>query len=139
MIIGLLGKKFSGKSTAAEVFENKGFRRISYAGPLKEIVSKAFELDMKLLTDPVLKETYKLNFNIDTAAVIRLLKAAQHYYPISVEQTFHALDNVPTMPVFTPRQLLQLVGTEVFRNYIDKDYWLKAFQAQIDGTNDFVV
>lgn len=37
MIIGLCGKKISGKSTVASMFEEHGFREISFADPLKNI------------------------------------------------------------------------------------------------------
>lgn len=139
MIIGLSGRKRSGKSTVANVLKSKGFEALSFAGPLKEIVAQAFGLDMFLLTDQESKENYQLTIYIQPLHILKMCYIANScYYPITDAQTAYAVNNPPTMLIKTPRQLLQVVGTEVFRNCIDKDYWLNAFQAQLKPGVNYV-
>ena len=56
-LIGLAGEKYSGKNTAAQVLiENYGFKEYSVARPLKELVSKVFDIPYENLDDAKLKE-----------------------------------------------------------------------------------
>jgi hypothetical protein len=57
-LIGLGGAKYSGKNTAAKVLTSKyGFKEVSLALPLKQLVSKVFNIPFENLEDPILKET----------------------------------------------------------------------------------
>lgn len=97
-LIGFLGKKRTGKDTAADYLVREyGFKKMSLAGPLKEAVRVLFGLsdaqvngDQKEKTDP-------------------------------------------TWGV-TPRQILQFLGTDIFRSKIQEllpeiggDFWVEAF------------
>jgi hypothetical protein len=139
MIISLSGKKLSGKSTVAKILEAKGFERLSFAGPLKQIVSEAFNLPMFLLTDQVAKEKCELSINLDKVAVMDLCRiAGAKFYPITAKQFFNAINNPCNTLCMTPRQLLQVVGTEVFRETVAQDYWLNAFKSQIKAGKNYI-
>ena len=57
-IIGLLGKKHSGKDTAGEYMINDlGFKRYAFGDPVKEICKHLFNLSEEQLTNPDCKET----------------------------------------------------------------------------------
>jgi dephospho-CoA kinase len=83
VLIGLLGKKHSGKDTSAEILINKhNFTKLAFADPLKNICKELFGFsDYQLYND---KETIDEYWNI------------------------------------SPRNALQYLGTDVFRNNINK-------------------
>jgi hypothetical protein len=139
MIIGLLGSKGSGKTLAASVLQNKGFRKLSFAGPLKKLLSETFDIPTTSFTDGVLKEQASLNVTLDALAVKRILDYARRFYNITEEQTTRAILNAPNAVISTPRQLMQAVGTDIFRNQVSNEYWLNVFKAQLDPIADFVV
>lgn len=135
MIIAVSGKRGSGKSTVAEYFTNRDFELKSFAGPLKKLIAEVFELPMFLLTDQEAKERHQLTLYVQREHVEKLVSLASKLYPITAEQEAKALANLPQDLIQTPRQLLQVVGTDVFRNNIDTEYWLNVFKASIQGRN----
>gem|GEM_PF-2701036 len=44
LVIGLMGKAYSGKSTVAKHLETKGFKRLAFAGLLKDLAQHYFKL-----------------------------------------------------------------------------------------------
>ena len=59
MIIGIAGYKGSGKDTAGSVLiEKYGFEKISFAAPMKDLVSNMFNIDRNILegSDPELRK-----------------------------------------------------------------------------------
>jgi len=58
-IIGIIGKKGTGKSECSKVLIDKyKFRKISFADKLKEIVSELWDIPIQHLYDPSMKETF---------------------------------------------------------------------------------
>ena len=107
MLIGLCGKKQSGKDTIADhIINNYYFRKRAFAEPLKEACKIIFNFsDEQVYGD--LKEVYDERWNE------------------------------------TPRHLLQLVGTELFRNTLSKysdsigdNIWLKNFELWYAKNNE---
>jgi hypothetical protein len=98
MIIGLAGKKQSGKSTVAnyliDVFD---FHEISWAYPLKEVIGR----QLFGLPDEVL------------------------YGDSPKREEIH-----PTWGM-SGRQILQKVGTDLFRNNFDENFWVKVGLSRI--------
>lgn len=57
-IIGLCGKKGSGKDSAAKFLINKhGFKRIAFADALRQTAATAMNIDVEIFNDPKRKET----------------------------------------------------------------------------------
>jgi hypothetical protein len=86
-IIAFTGLKGSGKSTAVEIlkkyyYNNHSIHILSFAAPLKRLVTDIFCLTNNECYDPDLKEVVLPNWNV------------------------------------TPRELLQKIGTELFRNQL---------------------
>lgn len=99
LVVGLLGYKQSGKSTAARCLVNKHrFVEVSWAWALKNVIGKQlFGLsDIQINGDDPVRE-----------AVI---------------------------PEWgrSPREILQVVGTELFRDNFDPDFWVKLGSRQIE-------
>lgn len=90
MLIGLVGKKGSGKDTAADFLVNKyQFEKKAFADPLKLVVQHLFLLEKDDLHDPVKKEKVDSRWGL------------------------------------SPRQMMQMVGTDMVRTSLGEDFWLK--------------
>jgi hypothetical protein len=91
MIIGLSGKKQSGKSTLARhLVTNHNFREVSWAMPLKEIIGRQL-------------------------------------FGFTLDQVYDDIEKEKVVPEWgmSPRQVLQIVGTDCFRKNICDDFWIK--------------
>lgn len=115
MIIGLVGFKGSGKDTFAKTLRDEyGFKRDSFAAPLKDAVSAIFgwHRDMVEGGDAISR---------------KWREEKDHYWSEALGR------------VVTPRSILQEVGTEVFRDNFDSNIWVKSFMARNYGQSNIVV
>lgn len=104
MIVGLAGRKGSGKSTVAEILKDKfGYRTMSFATPLKDML-----MAMGVTEDEI--------YNIDLKE-----KPLERFGGKS------------------PRELLQLLGTDFARNMVAEDVWVRALEARIDPKDMLVI
>lgn len=103
MIIGITGKKGSGKDTIGEALRRNGYERVSFATPLKEVAKVVFGITDEEMTDRTLKE-----------------KELDRY------------------PYKSPRKILQILGTDMFRTFFD-GCWVECFKRNnSDGKNVFI-
>ena len=108
MIIGITGFIGSGKDTIADYLVTfHGYKRISFAGTLKDAVSSVFGWDRELLEG--------------TTATSR--KWREQVDPWWAERL--------NMPELTPRWILQYWGTEVCRNGFHNDIWVASVENQL--------
>lgn len=97
-VIGIVGKKFSGKDTCADfLIENFYFKKFSFANGLKQVCKVAFLLSDTQLHDPLHKEI--------------------------VDERWGK----------TPRELMQIVGTDLFRTHFDRTMWLKRLEMELEA------
>lgn len=90
ILIGLHGAARSGKDTVADWLKHKyGFKTLSYAGPLKEGISKLFDIPMDTLCDDKKKEAVDPRWGK------------------------------------SPREIMQWLGTDIFRKQVDEEFWVK--------------
>jgi len=102
MIIGIVGKKLSGKDTCADyLVKNYGFIKLSFAEPLKRMCKEGFDFSEEQVNGK-LKETIDPDWGI------------------------------------TPREILQWLGTEIFRQDIQKilpnigeNFWIHLLDRKI--------
>jgi len=106
MIIGLVGFIGSGKGTVATILERNGFNRESFAKPVKDVAAAAFGWDRELLEGETIasREWREKPCPIWTSLLGKEI---------------------------TPRKILQLIGTEMFRDQVANDFWVKALQSRI--------
>lgn len=104
MIIGLVGFIGCGKNTVAEEFKYRGFKQDSFAAPLKDACASMFGWDREMLEG-----------NGDNRAVRE-------------EEDKWWAENMPTDSIdkFSPRRIMQIMGTEVLRHKFNPDIWLKS-------------
>lgn len=107
----------SGKDTVADYLVNfYQFRRESFAGTVKDMISSVFGWDRKLL-EGLTKESREWRETVD-------------------EWWANRLD----MPTLTPRWILQYWGTEVCRKAFHDDIWIASLENKLqNSTSNLVV
>jgi hypothetical protein len=116
MILGVTGFIGSGKDTIADYLCTfHGFKRISFAGSLKDAVANVFNWDRELL-EGTTKSSREWRDKIDTWWAERL-----------------------SIPHLTPRWVLQHWGTEVFRNHFHQDIWVASVEHKLKNATDSIV
>ena len=108
MIIGICGFQSSGKDTIAEfLIKEYGFKRLSFASALKDIVSLIFGWPRDRL-EGLNEEDRLWREKVDI------------WWAKSLK-----------MPHLSPRHVLQYFGTELFRNHWHPDIWVKVLENKI--------
>lgn len=109
MLIGLCGFQSSGKDTVADLLIREyGFKKLSFAGALKDIVSILFGWS-RIKLEGVTKEDREWREQVDTWWATEL-----------------------NMPQLTPRYVLQYFGTELFRKNWNSDIWVKIVENKLN-------
>ena len=101
MIIGLVGKRDSGKTTVANILKERGFVEFSFAETVKEIVKIVFGFDYSMLLG-------------DTPEKRELRK--------TIRDPFWNK---------TPIEAMQFIGTDLFRKHFDEDVWIRILERRI--------
>lgn len=114
MIIGICGFQNSGKGSVGDILERRGFRKDSFAAPLKDAASVIFGWDRKLIEG-------------DT-------KQSREWRELPDAFWSKAFNRV-----FTPREALQLMGTEVGRQVFHEDLWIHSLFNRAKSSNVYTV
>jgi hypothetical protein len=105
MIIGLCGRKLSGKSEFAKICQKKGFHVIHFADELKNLISMLLGWSREQLD--IYKES-KLKFQLTNQQLKQVSDITRIDYEIVVE--------IVGEKIFTsPREMLQFFGTDLIR------------------------
>jgi len=116
MIIGFGGRLGSGKTVLSRQLVNLGFKKISFADYLKNLISAVYDMDPELLKSQeskaeILAQPLEWNYKIAE----KLFKEAElHDYNLPVYDKLFK----------TRRELIQYIGTDVLRSY-DNDFHVK--------------
>jgi hypothetical protein len=127
MLIGISGRKGSGKTEISKYLLNLGFKKASFADGLKEYVSKVYDWDLKDLYTQEGKETLlekPVVWNQSTCN--RLSEISGRGWEFTEEVEFK-----------NRRIALQYIGTEVMRAQ-DPDVHINEFKKRFGGGGDFV-
>ena len=115
-IITLCGFSGSGKDTVADILVSEyGFKKLSFAGVLKDVIAIMFSLDRKMLEGGTPEDREKREI-------------VDEYWSKELD-----------MPGLTPRKLLQVIATEVFRNNFHKEIWVKIVKRQLSLYENVVI
>jgi hypothetical protein len=116
MIVGITGFIGSGKDTIADYLVTfKGFRKMSFAEPLKDAISAIFGWDRELLEG---KTAYSREWR-------------EQVDPWWAERLH--------LPHLTPRFVLQQWGTEVGRRAFHDDIWIASVENKLRNIKDNIV
>jgi hypothetical protein len=142
MIIGLAGEKFSGKSLVASFFvKYEQFVEVAFADPLKEMLIKITGLEPKYFHDQDFKEKELPYFiTIDHDFLDKLYNIVEDQWGINVDFDQRGLiDCFADTVVKTPRELMQIVGTDILRRYIRDDIFVVLLFARLKEISSNVV
>ncbi len=115
-LIGICGFQGSGKDTLAEILINKyGYKKLSFAGAVKDCASAVFGWDRDLL-EGCTKESRLWREQVDKWWADRL-----------------------GIPNLTPRYVLQNFGTELFRNHFHQDIWIACVEKKLEKYDKVVI
>lgn len=142
MIISLSGLKRVGKDSAADVLiNNYNFDKISLADPIRELASKIFDIPISTFTSDELKEqlfTYPII--LDEAYLGHIIEIVENDWGFIVDEVAKTgMMKQLGAQFIHPRRILQTVGTDVIRNNIDLDIFLKLADKKIDNTDSNIV
>jgi hypothetical protein len=129
MLVALSGRKGSGKSLFAEQLLNRGFTRISFADTLKKLVSTIYNWELSSLYCPIQKEEILVDpvlWNKETA--LRLSELTN----IKIDLLYKE-----DKTLFTRREVLNYIGTEILRKYNDK-FHIEKFIENYDESGNYV-
>jgi hypothetical protein len=142
MLISLSGTKRSGKDTIADVLVKEfKYTKVAFADSLRELCTKVFDLSENMFIDDDKKEARFITpIRLDEEHLGLMLSIIENDWkiPVSKESKDKMLLKVGKEMTY-PRQILQYVGTEVVRDCIDPDFWIKALERRIDGLADVVI
>lgn len=143
MIIAFSGNKFAGKDTAAQILINKcGFTRIGLADKLKDICSEVFQISRKDMDDPSKKESLFTKKLIISAENIDLLlqRMQKDGFEFNFEITFRDIcKDFCGKTLTTIRDMLQTIGTDICRNFIQDNIWLEYIKKNITNYDKVVI
>lgn len=114
MIVGLLGFIGSGKGTVADILVSKGFKKESFADPVKDAVAAIFGWDRALLEG-------------DTNESRDFREAPDKFWSDKFGRSV------------TPRHMLQIMGTEAGRDTFHQDLWIYSLEQRIKNNEHTVI
>jgi hypothetical protein len=146
MIIGLNGVLRSGKDTIGNILvKNHGFNRVAFADELKNIVSKSTNTPLNYFHDDNLKDTKldtpfvtTISFFVTFFEEIQKALGNDHTFDTDIA-AMTAYNDVGDVELESPRRLLQYLGTDIARRYVNDDVWLKIAIRKVKAINGHVV
>jgi hypothetical protein len=132
IVVSLSGPIGSGKDASAQLLQEVGISqgKISFAGPLKDIVSQVYKIPRQDMEDQAKKlQPFETPMVFDRKSLRSILKLLPEYLPI--EEMYYNINrvtetNLVGAKIPNLRYLLQFVGTEVIRNKVDQNWHLNA-------------
>lgn len=136
-LILVSGKMRSGKNAFADLFikecseMNFSIRQDSFASSLKEMCGKEFDILIQYLNH----FTEEVKANIPLFDDIRCNELKQNINKV-VNKIYTRPDNWWEEKNDITRLILQIVGTNIFRKYVDDDHWIKTLVNKIEKAQE---
>lgn len=136
LVICIGGEKGSGKSTAAKYFETEcGYYCTYFAKALKAACGEVFELTPEMMEDQDLKESeFVVPKKLSPSKVVLLASAVAPFYPnkITPTQVSRMIKVGGCKSLYTPRQVMQFVGTELLRDCVHPDFHVLCTKKELE-------
>lgn len=127
MIIAFSGRIGSGKSELAKICQNKGFEKLYFALPLKQLVANLIHVDIEDI-NPLKNVEKKYKFT----------KKDYIYLANETNIPFETIrDEMKNVKLNTVRQLLQFIGTDLIRKY-NPNWHVNKIKTMIDKDKNYV-
>lgn len=130
MVIGFCGRMRSGKGELASVCEKYGYKRLSFATPLKELCSNILGISVDELNK--LKNNNSEIFFGFTSDVCKVM-SRQTNIPLAVVETVCLGKVTPTV-----RDMLQKIGTTLIRSY-NYNWHVDKIREMMQDNSDYVL
>lgn len=140
MIVGLGGMIKSGKDTVADfLIKNHGFVKLSFAGNLKKMCMRVFNLSAHQCYSQEGKEKkfdYPVHFDYLHCERIADWLRDENDWPLNKDQLLKISELVAEENTFnSSREILQWIGTELCRNCIDDNYHIKVAMEGLESSH----
>ena len=142
MIVCLSGVKRSGKDSAANVLVKEyNFQSIALADPIRELCSKVFDIPVStFLSDELKEKPFETSMSLNCVQISNIAEIVQNNWGFNISPDIEMkMFELAGIELKHPRHILQIVGTEVIRNNIDKDIFLKLAEKRIQSADSNVV
>lgn len=124
------GPKQSGKDTSAKILKDskRAVGNVPFAGPLKRICAEVFQIAPVMFNDPDFKERpFKEPVVVNIKHLRKLKELMLEYVDPYEPGKFHNLNRIPAsqfegLTFKTPREILQIIGTELIRECVHQDW-----------------
>ena len=127
MIIAFSGRIGSGKSELAKICQNKGFEKLYFALPLKQLVTNLIHVGIEDI-NPLKNVEKKYKFT----------KKDYIYLANETNIPFETIrDEMKNVKLNTVRQLLQFIGTDLIRKY-NPNWHVNKIKTMIDKNKNYV-
>lgn len=127
MIIAFSGRIGSGKSELAKICQNKGFEKLYFALPLKQLVANLIHVGIEDI-NPLKNVEKKYKFT----------KKDYIYLANETNIPFETIrDEMKNVKLNTVRQLLQFIGTDIIRKY-NPNWHVNKIKIMIDKDKNYV-
>lgn len=127
MIIAFSGRIGSGKSELAKICQNKGFEKLYFALPLKQLVANLIHVGIEDINS--LKNVEKK---------YKFTKKDYIYLSNETNIPFETIrDEMKNVKLNTVRQLLQFIGTDIIRKY-NPNWHVNKIKTMIDKNKNYV-
>ena len=141
-IVAFVAPKGGGKDTCADLLREMSISagKLSFAGPMKNILVKTTGLAVQLMHDPVHKETELKEPIVLTSRLLRRIRKECELFldPTRPDGTLMyrtgvaSIAGIENQVMKTPRQLMQFIGKEFIRDRIYQDWHIEAaFQKKV--------
>lgn len=142
MIIAFAGKKGSGKDESAiALIDRHKFIRIGLADKLKDITAKVLQIHRPDMDDPYLKEKlFTKPIRITSSSIHDIFEILEDDGFVVTEDNYRVVcHEFAYKPLVSIRDVLQVVGTDIIRTYVDDAVWLKYFEKATLNTKANIV
>lgn len=138
MILVLSAPKRSGKDEVANILKKHfGYQRIAFADPLRVLCAKTFELPLDHFTDDAQKD---LPFEFPVTVSITDMSRLAMFTNANSDQRSELLKKGIGLTFGTPREILQIVGTDLVRACVDENYFITlALDNIFNATGNIVI
>lgn len=129
MVIGFSGRMRSGKTELARICERKGYKRLSFATPLKALCARILSVNMEGL-NKMKNENFHLGLTFSKPLITMISKETN--IPIDVVE-----DKCGDKTIEDVRDLLQFIGTDLIREY-NADWHVNKVKDMMEQGTDYV-
>ena len=129
-IIGFCGRCRSGKTELAKICEKKGYEKLYFALPLKQLCAEILNITINELNE---KKNNNAKINLIIEKDICNTLSIKTNIPLKVTEELcygKHIDNI--------RNMLQFIGTDYIRRY-NKDWHVNKIREMIDENTNYVI